>query len=252
MNWDDVRDGALTALPVTPGVLPFAFVTGLAARDAGYTLGEAFGLSMVLYAGASQLATLELLREAAPLWVIVLTVGALNSRMMMYSATLAPSFAGARLRHRLLASYVISDHTFALSATEFLSDRRGELKARLRFYGGVAAVLWSTWQIGTLGGALLADQAPQDFPLAFAAPVIFLTLLGVNVTDWPRAAAAAVAGVVTLALLRMPANLGMPIGAILGVTTGTLITLRRQARAAGAAGTAGEASAADETSEAGS
>ena len=226
--WDDVRAGALTGLPVTPGVLPFAFVTGLAARDAGYALGEAFGLSMVLYAGASQLATLELLREGAPLWVIVLTVGALNSRMMMYSATLAPSFVGAPLRHRMAIAYLISDHSFALSAAEYADGRRSELAARLRFFAGLTALLWSTWQVGTFAGVMLADRAPQDFPLAFAGPVIFLALLGANVSDLPRVAAAAVAGITTLALLRAPANVGMPIGAILGVATGTALTLRRQ------------------------
>jgi predicted branched-subunit amino acid permease len=232
---EDVRAGLMAALPVTPGVLPFAFVTGLTARDAGHVLSEAFGLSMILYAGASQMASLELLREGAPLWVILLTVGALNSRMMMYSATLAPSFVGAPLTARLAMSYLVTDHSFALSAAEYTTGRRPDVPARMRFFAGIAVLLWSTWQVGTLAGVLLADRAPQNFPLAFAAPLIFLALLGTNVTDRPRIAAAVVAGSTTIALVGMPANIGMPIGAVLGVTTGTVLTLRKQRRLADAA-----------------
>lgn len=231
-GWAEIRTGAMAGLPVTAGVLPFAFVTGLTARDAGYVLSEAFGLSMVIYAGAAQLATLELLREGVPLWVIVLTVGALNSRMMMYSATLAPSFVGTSLRTRLAISYLVTDHSFALSAAEYSTGRRSDVSSRLRFFAGTATVLWSTWQLGTFAGVMLADRAPQTFPLAFAAPLIFLALLGTNVSDWPRLATAVVAGSTTLALIGMPANIGMPIGAVLGVTTGTILTLRKQRRIA--------------------
>jgi hypothetical protein len=89
----DLLAGVRDVSPLMLGIVPFALVAGIAAVDAGFSLAEALGLSVVVFAGASQLAALDLLGADAPLAVVVGTAVVINLRMVMYSASIAPYFS---------------------------------------------------------------------------------------------------------------------------------------------------------------
>lgn len=228
-RWTSFLHGARAISPILLGVAPFGVVTGLTARDLGFGMGEALGLSTLIFAGAAQLATIELLTDQAPVWAAILTATAINLRMSMYSASLQPYLAHKPRRHRLLAAYLITDHTFAVSVAQYQRQRnQPPIVDVWWFYLGNAMLLWLVWQLATVTGALLAASMPDWLPISFAIPLTFLGLLVPSITDKPRIAAALTGGLVTIAALGLPANLGMPIGAVAGVIVGTVLTVRRQ------------------------
>ncbi|UWM54658.1 AzlC family ABC transporter permease [Salinirubellus salinus] len=87
-----LRAGVRATTPVVLGVVPFGLVAGAAAIGAGLSILQAAALSVVVFAGASQLAIIELLGRDAALVVVVGTALVINARMFMYSASLAPHF----------------------------------------------------------------------------------------------------------------------------------------------------------------
>ena len=88
--------GARDVAPILLGIVPFGLVAGAAVIDAGFGLIEAVGMSLLVNAGASQIAATTLFAEGAPLAVVLGTALVVNARMFIYSISIAPALASAR------------------------------------------------------------------------------------------------------------------------------------------------------------
>lgn len=219
----DLRVGVRDSLPLMPGIVPFALVAGVAAVSVGFSVEQAVGLSVVVFAGASQLAAIDLVGANAPLAVVVFTAAIINLRMVMYSASLAPHFQSFRTRWKALLAYLLTDQAYALSIAEY-----GENEARSRkwYYLGVAAPLWIVWQLGTLAGALAGAGIPDRWGLEFAVPLVFLALLVPAMKDRPTSAAGVAGAVIAVVAAGLPFNLGLPVAAVIAVAVGLLVEQR--------------------------
>jgi len=224
---DDFRAGVRTALPSLLGLIPFGLVAGIAAVNAGLSPLQAVGLSFVVFAGASQLAAIDLLAQDASLAVVVVTAVVINLRMAMYSASIAPYFQSLRRRWAMVCSYLLTDVSYALAITEFSEDEPtradGDAGTNRRwYYLGVAGAIWAGWQVTTVAGVLLGAGIPDGWNVGFAVPLVFLTLLVSEVSDRPRLAAALVGGGVAVAGATWPLNLGLVGGGLAGVVAGVV------------------------------
>ena len=217
---DDLRAGARAAAPLLLGIAPFALVAGVAAVEAGLTFPQAVGMSVVVFAGASQLAALELIGQNAPLAVVIGTAIVINLRLIMYSASIAPHFATYTRRMRAGLAYLLTDQAYALSVAEFAeNDDRG----RWRYYLGAGGAIWAVWVVGTIVGVVLGAGVPDELGLTFAIPLVFLALLVPTMRDRPTTVAAAVAGTATVAVAGLPFNLALPVGTVVGIAAGLII-----------------------------
>lgn len=214
-----------SVVPLLLGVAPFGIVAGAAVVDAGFHLPENAGFSMVIFAGAAQLAAIDLLKQDAPAVVAILTVLVINARHVMYSAALAPSFAARTMRERLGAAYVMTDQAFAVTISRRQSDP--SYQPWLAFYFGGALTLWVVWQVMTTLGVLVGDNVPDSVPLEFAIPLTFLALLVPAVVDRPTLTAAVTGAAVATTTAPLPWNLGMLLGSAAGIGAGVLHSLRR-------------------------
>jgi 4-azaleucine resistance transporter AzlC len=207
------------------GVVPFGFVAGIVAVEAGYGLAGALGFSIVVFAGASQLAAIDLLSGGAAVAVAVATAWLINARMLMYSAALAPWLGHEPTRRRALVAYLLTDQAFALAVTEY--GKGAPPADRLRYYLGVAVPLWVSWVVTTTIGALAGTAIPDEIPLDFAIPLCFLVLIVPAVKDRPTAVAAVVGGVgaVVVAEAGLP-DAAIVLGALIGIAAGALTDLR--------------------------
>jgi 4-azaleucine resistance transporter AzlC len=220
---EDFRAGVAATTPVMLGVIPFGLVAGATAVGAGLSLLQAVALSVVVFAGASQLAMIDLLGGDAALAVVVGTALVINSRLVMYSASLAPHFLEEDSRWRALMAYILTDQAFALAVTKYAEGMEGVERKRW-YYLGTAAPLWAIWQVCTVVGAVAGAGVPLWLPLRFAVPLTFLALL-VPAAARNRAtgAAALVGGGVATAGVALPFNLGLLAGALTGVAAGVLV-----------------------------
>jgi len=220
---DDLLAGVRDVSPLMLGIVPFALVAGIATVDAGLGLGEAVGLSVIVFAGASQLAALDLIGAGAPLAVVVGTAVVINLRMVMYSASIAPHFARYARGVRAALAYFLTDQAYALSVAEFGAN---DDRSRALYYLGAAVSLWIVWQIGTVVGVVVGAGVPDAWGLTFAVPLVFLALLVPAMKDRPTTAAGVTGGAVAVFAAGLPLNLGLLVGAVTGIVVGLLTEAR--------------------------
>ena len=231
-----LADGLRDVAPILAGVVPFGMIAGAAAVAAGLTKPAAIGMSWILFAGASQLAAIDLLARGSAWFVVLLTVLVVNLRFVMYSAVLAPWFARLPLPAKGALAYLLTDQAFAVTVARQRS-RPGDVRLPW-YYAGAALGLWSTWQASTVGGILLGAVVPAGWQLDFSIPLMFLALLVPLVVDRGSLAAAVAAGGVAVAAHGLPGNLGL----ILAAATGIAIGLASEPRTDSAAVAAPEGS----------
>ena len=223
----EIKRGVRDVAPILLGIVPFGLVSGAAAVDAGLTPLQAVGLSVVVFAGASQLAAIELFGTNAELLVILVAGIVINLRMLMYSASIAPRFRAFRGRWKAICSYVLTDQAYALSVARY-TDADLDPAARRQYYLAVGGSLWLVWQVCSVVGIVVGARVPESWGLEFAVPLVFLSLLIPAISSWPKLVAAAVGGGVAVAgtALSVPLNLGLIAGGVAGVAAGVLADAR--------------------------
>jgi 4-azaleucine resistance transporter AzlC len=215
----DFLSGAWDSVPTLPANIPFGFVAGVAAVQAGFSDIQAVAMSALIFGGASQLAAIELLEKGSPLVIVVLTAVVVNLRYVMYSAAIAPYFREFRTNWRLFATQFILDTTFAIAVTEYERDPDTD---RLAYWLGVSAPVYLSYVLGTAAGVVVGDAVPDGLQLDFAIPLLFLALLAPSITDEATGIAAAVGGFVAVAAAGLPMNVGIVVAALFGIAAGTL------------------------------
>lgn len=218
-SWGDARAGMRAVFPALPANVPFGLVAGVVAVDVGFSNIEGILLSGFWFAGAAQLAAMELLGENAPLVVVLLTAFVVNARYVMYSAAIAPYFDEFSRPMRWVSSFFLLDVTFALAVTEFESDSSRD---DLSFYLGAAIPLWGIWTAATIAGVLLGARIPPAWGIDFAIPLVFLALLAPSIQGRASIVAAIVGGVGATLGAGIPLNLGLIIAALAGVVAGVI------------------------------
>lgn len=182
--------GVLAVAPMLPGVAPFGMVAGLTAADTGLSVAQAMAMSLAIFAGASQLATLQLMAEGALPAVILLTALTINLRFAMYSASMAPHLQHLGYGWRLPLAYLLVDQTYALSIHRYrMSDTEWRVRGHW-FYLGVGLSLWLTWQAANAVGVFMAAGVPGAWSLDFAIPLVFMVLLVPAMSSRPHVVAA--------------------------------------------------------------
>lgn len=210
--------GGRAMLPLLLGVVPFGLVLGITAVDAGLSVVQVLGMSLFVFAGASQLAMVELLAADAGLSVVVATALIVNLRYLMYSASIAPRFRHYAARWKLVLSYLVTDQSYALAMARYERTTDGQPW----YFVGAAVTIWAAWQAATVAGATAGATARSIPSLGFAVPLTFTALLVPTVTDSPRLVAAVVGGGVAVAAGGLPNRLGLLVGALAGVAAGVL------------------------------
>ncbi len=215
------REGITAVAPMLLGIVPFGLVAGAAPVAEGLDVSHAIGLSLLLFAGASQLALADVLGGDGGVAIAVVTALTINLRMLLYSASLAPALATESLGSRLRASYFLVDQAYALSITRW--DGTDDRRYRLPFYFAIGLLLWTAWQTTTVIGALVGSSVPDDIPLDFAVPLVFLVLLVPVLRTRPALVAAAVGGAAAVAAAELGADrLAIVIGGVCGIVAGAM------------------------------
>ncbi len=225
--------GVRALLPVAPGVIPFGLVTGVTAIEQGLSPLATIGMTVLFFAGAAQMAALQLLRNDAFPLIILVTALVINLRFLMYSASLAPYFHTLPKRWKWPLSYLLSDQAYVLSILR-LSSAKPALFGHY-FFAGAACTMWLTWQLAVMAGVFLGAEIPASWSLNFAIPLVFLALLVPSVRGSASLCAACIGGLVAVLAVDMAYNLGLLLGALCGITTGLVVedyqTKRRPAKA---------------------
>ncbi|WP_212524951.1 AzlC family ABC transporter permease [Actibacterium sp. MT2.3-13A] len=224
--WLGLRHGA----PFVLVIVPFALLFGVVGTEAGLNLAEVMGFTVLVIAGASQFAALQLMTENAPTVIVLATALAVNLRMAMYSASLVPHLGAAPLWKRALIAYLLVDQSYAVGHAYFEKHPEMPLSARMAYYFGVVSPVFPLWYAFTLVGGLVGQSIPPEFALDFALPITFLALIAPALRTVAHVAAAGVSVALGLALAGLPYNSGLLIAALGAMITGAQVELWMERR----------------------
>ncbi len=217
--------GLVTALPIALGYFPIAFSFGVAATRAGLSGVEAFGLSLIIYAGAAQFLALALITGGAPVLVAAFTLVAMNVRHVLYGpALIKRAGPGARSRHAWAWAFGLTDEVFGAALGALA---RGKVSFSEPFMFGLGLGAYGSWLAGTAlgafaGGAALKDWPVLDAALGFMLPALFLALL-LSILSRVQLPVIAVAAVATVAVtLLWSGTAGILAGMVAGAVAGLL------------------------------
>ena len=166
--------GVIDVSPLMIPVVPFGLIFGVLAIDIGFSPLETMGMSLIIFGGASQIVLLQLFSGGASSLVIISSVGAVNSRHLLYGAVVSEHLSDLRLVWKIIISYFLIDQAFARS-NEYLKINK-EKNNYFHLIGG-GATCWVVWQTTTFLGIILGSAIPEKLGLSFAVPLTFLALL---------------------------------------------------------------------------
>lgn len=216
----DWIDGMHVMLPLLPGAVPFGMIAGVVASNAGLDALAGIGQSVIVFAGAAQLASTQLIADAAPVLVVILTGLVINLRMAMYSASLAGHLSALPRGKRWLVSYLMTDQSYALSIMRYTQRPEMSLAAKFAFYMGGAIPMWVVWLAATAAGYFLGNRIPASWSLDFFVPLSFLALIVPAIRDRANAVAALTGGATAVVAWDLPFNLGLFLAALAGIAAG--------------------------------
>ncbi len=223
--WRGVR-GAMVAVI---GVAPFGIVCGITAQGAGLSFSEITLMSVLVYAGASQLVALSIWTHPPDIFAVAFAAFVVNLRLALMGPVLSPwldRFKGWRV---WLSLFTMVDHSWAFAVREMNAGYRDAA-----YLLGGGSILYLTWIMTTAAGFLMGEalHLPPGHPLFFAALAAFVSVLA---QMWrgmgdllPWAVAACVASLVAQIL---PGTFWYIVaGALAGSITGGIRDQRRRAQ----------------------
>jgi predicted branched-subunit amino acid permease len=206
-----------------PGLLAWGLVTGMAMVQSGLSLWQALLMTFTVYAGSAQLAVLPLIAAAVPASIIFLTAVLVNLRFVIFSAVLAPHFSHLRWYQRLVCGYFHVDMMMGVFPRRFPGPAHENRQEKLGYFVGLAVPTWSSWQVGSVAGMLLASQIPPSWGIGFAGTLALLTITIPLIKNWAAVAGVVVAGVVAVLAISWPYRLGLVVAIFAGIAAAMLV-----------------------------
>ena len=173
-NFKTFLKGIIDVSPLMIPVVPFGLIFGILAIDIGFSPLATMGMSLIIFGGASQIILLQLFSGGASSLVIISSVGAVNSRHLLYGAVVSEHVSDLKLIWKIIISYFLIDQAFAVS-NEYFKKYKEKNKYFHLIGGGFTC--WIIWQSTTFLGIILGAAIPEKLGLSFAVPLTFLAIL---------------------------------------------------------------------------
>ncbi len=205
------REGMRDVSPQSPGIAAWGLMTGVAMVKSGMSVFEAVAMTLMVFAGSSQLAAIPLIVAGAPAWVILATGFCVNLRFVVFSLHLRPYLMHLPLWQRLGHGYLTADISYVLFTRRFHQPgHTPEEKLQQEAYlAGNDFLNWLSWIIASLVGIGLANMIPTSWGLGFAG---ILCLLGIQcslASSRMRILSSVVAGAAAVVAYALPLKLNI-------------------------------------------
>jgi predicted branched-subunit amino acid permease len=217
------REGMKLGFTTAPGMLAWGLVTGMAMVKSGLTIWQALGMTLLVYAGSAQLASLPLIAANVPIGVVFLTALIVNLRFVIFAAAIGPHFSHLRWYQRLWYGYFNVDISIALFPQRFPLETLKQTEGKVGFFSGIGYPSWIVWQVGSIAGILLASQIPQSWGIGFAGTLALLGIMIPLIINSAALAGVAVAASVAIVAAGLPYRLGLLLAVIFGMTVAMIV-----------------------------
>jgi 4-azaleucine resistance transporter AzlC len=171
MNRHDFLAGFKDISPMMIAYMPIGLLWGATAAGAGFSPLQAWMMSAILYSGAAQFVSVDLMKDGIPIALLVFTIVTVSLRHVLMSASVSRHLGGISKGRASVLLFWLTDEAWAL-----LERRALERPLTASYFAGVAIPLWPVWFSFSFAGAwlgkALGDTAAYGLDFAFAAMFI--------------------------------------------------------------------------------
>ena len=217
-KWQIFKQGVLQELPLQLGVFPFGIIYGVMAIESGLTFLQALLMSSIIFGGASQIAFVQLLSNSTPYGVIVTTVGAINSRHLLYSISMVEYLNKLSLSWRVTLAYLLTDEAYAVSIRKFIKHSDNSILHYHLLGSGIT--LFLSWQISTLFGVWLGNDLPEFLDLQFIIPLTFIAIITPMIKSKSTLITVVSSGISALIFKNLDINFWIILSGLTGILAG--------------------------------
>ena len=210
--------GVIAMLPLSIAVLPWGFLAGSYAIDAGLSCLEAQAMSAVLFAGSAQLVAVGMFKADVGIGSLLLTTFFITSRHFLYSVSMREKISTLPGRWRLLLGFWLTDELFAICSSQL--DKNFN-----RWYAfGAGGSFYIIWNIASFVGIVAGSQIPSlnEIGLDFAVAATFIALVVPQIKSLSVLTSVAVSLLASVFLSLNSIEGGLMFASISGIVSGYL------------------------------
>ena len=227
-KFSEFKNGCLQEIPLQLGVFPFGIAYGILGIEVGLTNIQTYLLSIIIFAGVSQIVFAQLFSTFTPSFMIVGTIGIVNLRHILYGVSLSSYLKKLSLKWRIILSYLITDEAFAISYKRFSEEKKTKY---MHFHLlGTGITLWTSWQISTLIGILIGPSIPNSLNLEYVIPLSFIAIVVVSINTKIKLIVFIMSALFSILLRDLPWNLWIITSALISIIIGVLISNFRKGK----------------------
>lgn len=208
-------------LPVIPGIIPFGLIMGTVATGQGLSILETMLMNTVVFAGASQLAIIDLVSVNTPVIVIILAGLTINLRFLLYSAATSEVLSTCRIPTKLLGAYFLTDQSYAVFMAHI--DQLKTSESKISFYFGASICMFLFWNSSVLLGCFFGNILPSSLSLEFAVPLSFMALVIPTLKTKKHLFIALLSAFLSVLFFDLPFKLGLILTAACSIFTACLL-----------------------------
>lgn len=208
------------------GIITWSIVSNIAILKTGVGVFNTFVMTMTTYASSAQLASIPLMLGNYPIEIIFFTTLIVNSRFIVFSASIAPHFRSQSLLKRSILSYLNADISFAVFIKKYPLAKEGISDPKVyHYYLGTTFINWIVWQIGMIIALIFGSQIPDSWGLAFAGTLVLICLVVPLIKTQKEFSIALVCIFIAIVTINFPYRLGILCTVITAMTLAYLIHL---------------------------
>ena len=221
-KFSEFKNGCLQEIPLQLGVFPFGIAYGILGIEVGLTNIQTYLLSIIIFAGVSQIVFAQLFSTFTPSFMIVGTIGIVNLRHILYGVSLSSYLKKLSLKWRIILSYLITDEAFAISYKRFSEEKKTKY---MHFHLlGSGITLWTSWQISTLIGIFIGPSIPNSLNLEYVIPLSFIAIVVVSINTKIKLIVFIMSALFSILLRDLPWNLWIITSALISIIIGVFIS----------------------------
>lgn len=163
--------GFTDTIPLGISVSIYGVVYGVLGAKTGLSIYTILGLSLFVFAGASQIISVQMLAQSCSVFSIVMTIFIVNLRHYLMAASISPHLSKVSNKMKMVNAYFMTDESYAVSYTHFQKDEASPF-----YFLGSGLNIYLFWGASGVIGYFFGNFIPKElnyiFDFAFVASFI--------------------------------------------------------------------------------
>ncbi len=220
-KYQDFFTGVKDSSPIIMGYIPIGIAYGILATKSGLGILETVSMSIFVFAGSSQLISIDMLARGSAIIPIIMMTFLVNLRHLLMSASFSLHFKGTGHKVMPFLSFLITDESFAVGNVK-IKDK----EYRASFFLGLGLSAYLGWVISSWIGASLGEIISDagEYGLTFVLPAMFIALLVLQIQRRLDILVAVISGLFSLLFVYLlPGNWNVILATVIAATLGVVI-----------------------------